>query len=221
MIPKQLHFETPNPRIPWEELPVRVAAEAMHWPGAPGRPRRAAVSSFGLSGTNAHVVLEGYGAPGEPGGAADRVGAEELGVSGREVRLLPLSARTPAALRELAGRYLSWFMEGGALRRRAVGRGVDGGVGGPTSGIAPAWCSATRRTSGSSSGRSRKAEGVRRARGGRWRSCSRPGKPVGRDGPGTLPERAGVPGGAGPLRGGVRRGAGRGRPHRERPGCCR
>ncbi len=59
VIPKHLHFETPNPRIAWEELPVRVTAEATPWPER-DRPRRAGVSSFGYSGTNAHLVLEGY-----------------------------------------------------------------------------------------------------------------------------------------------------------------
>ena len=58
-IPKHLHFETPNPRIPWEELPVRVTAEGSAWPEGLDRPWRAGVSSFGISGTNAHVVLEG------------------------------------------------------------------------------------------------------------------------------------------------------------------
>ncbi len=56
-IPAQLHFRHPSPHIPWEELPVAVAATHRAWPAA-GRPRRAGVSSFGVSGTNAHVILE-------------------------------------------------------------------------------------------------------------------------------------------------------------------
>ena len=58
VIPKHLHFERPNPRIAWDRLPVRVASEATGWPAREG-PRRAAVSSFGYSGTNAHLVIEG------------------------------------------------------------------------------------------------------------------------------------------------------------------
>ena len=58
-IPRHLHFERPNPRLDWEALPVRVTSEATPWP-EDDRPRRAAVSSFGYSGTNAHVVVEGY-----------------------------------------------------------------------------------------------------------------------------------------------------------------
>ncbi|MDD9970059.1 MAG: beta-ketoacyl synthase N-terminal-like domain-containing protein, partial [Myxococcales bacterium] len=55
-IPKNLHFDQPSPHIPWDELPVRVASQAMAWPD--GSSKIAGVSSFGISGTNAHVILE-------------------------------------------------------------------------------------------------------------------------------------------------------------------
>ena len=112
VIPKHLHFERPNPRMDWERLPVRVTSEATGWPECPDRPVRAGVSSFGISGTNAHVILEGYGSRGAAAVAvsefASPVGTE---FEDREERLLPLSARSPAALSELAGRYLAWFGE--------------------------------------------------------------------------------------------------------------
>ncbi|MBI4852597.1 MAG: amino acid adenylation domain-containing protein [Acidobacteria bacterium] len=54
---KSLYFNQPNPHINWQELPVKVATEQMEWVKN-GTPRRAAVSSFGFSGTNAHVILE-------------------------------------------------------------------------------------------------------------------------------------------------------------------
>jgi acyl transferase domain-containing protein/acyl carrier protein len=56
-IPANLHFENPNPHIPFEELRLKVVAEPTDWPST-GRSRRAGVSSFGFGGTNAHVVLE-------------------------------------------------------------------------------------------------------------------------------------------------------------------
>ena len=56
-IPRSLHFDAPSPHIPWAELSVKVAAEAIEWPRN-GARRIAGVSSFGISGTNAHVVLE-------------------------------------------------------------------------------------------------------------------------------------------------------------------
>ena len=70
LLPKHLHFERPNPRMDWERLPVRVTSEATVWPENPDRPVRAAVSSFGFSGTNAHLVLESYEAPVDDAGAA-------------------------------------------------------------------------------------------------------------------------------------------------------
>ena len=57
VLPKHLHFSHPSPYIPWDRLPVRVLDEATPWPRS-GRPRTAGVSSFGFSGTNAHVLLE-------------------------------------------------------------------------------------------------------------------------------------------------------------------
>ena len=63
VIPKHLHFRHPNPEIAWERLPVQVTAEATPWPLVPDRPPLASVNVFGISGANAHVVVEGYGAP--------------------------------------------------------------------------------------------------------------------------------------------------------------
>ena len=109
VIPKHLHFERPNPNMDWEALPVRVTAEATPWPLVGDRPPRAAVSSFGISGTNAHVVLEGYAQPGQRAGTATVATLEpeagETHIVERRHRLLPLSARTPGALSALAGRY--------------------------------------------------------------------------------------------------------------------
>ncbi|WP_371348194.1 aminotransferase class III-fold pyridoxal phosphate-dependent enzyme [Ancylobacter sp. IITR112] len=55
-LPATLHQQRPNPRIAWDELPVRVVTEAQDWPA--GARRRAGVSSFGFSGTNAHLIVE-------------------------------------------------------------------------------------------------------------------------------------------------------------------
>ena len=54
VIPRHLHWERPNPHIGWERLPVEVAGEAREWPEG---KKIAGVSSFGFSGTNAHVVM--------------------------------------------------------------------------------------------------------------------------------------------------------------------
>ncbi|MCY4594958.1 MAG: SDR family NAD(P)-dependent oxidoreductase [Bryobacterales bacterium] len=125
VIPKHLNFSVPNPAIDWDSMPVRVTAEATPWPLEPGRPPRSGVNSFGFSGTNAHVLLEGYGTPGDvkwpsPSGPARPVavllpeGVSEdssavAGSSRRGTRFLPLSGKTEVALQELAGRYVSWL----------------------------------------------------------------------------------------------------------------
>src|SRR5262249_24741923 len=92
-IPRQLHFLTPNPHVPWQELPVQVVTETIPWPRGQRR-RLAGVSSFGFSGTNAHVLLEEA-----PAVEASPAGGE------RPLQVLALSARTEPALRELAERY--------------------------------------------------------------------------------------------------------------------
>ena len=56
-IPAHLHLMTPNPYIPWSELPIKVATEHRPWPAGTGN-RIAGLSAFGFSGTNAHVVVE-------------------------------------------------------------------------------------------------------------------------------------------------------------------
>ena len=112
VIPKHLHFRQPNPRVEWERLPVQVTSEATEWPGT-GLPRRAAVSSFGYSGTNVHLVIEDRRA--EP-----KVSSQDE----RKVRLLPLSARSPAALVELAARYRALFTEKTPLADAAWTAGV-------------------------------------------------------------------------------------------------
>ena len=56
-IPGQLNFENPNPHIPWDRIPLEIVTETTDWP-VNGDRRVAGVSAFGMSGTNAHVVIE-------------------------------------------------------------------------------------------------------------------------------------------------------------------
>lgn len=86
-IPRSLHFQIPSPHIPWSELPLRVATTATDWNSE--KRRTAGVSSFGFSGTNAHVILQE---------------AEEEPVRGTVPPAVPipvlLSARSESALRQ-------------------------------------------------------------------------------------------------------------------------
>ncbi|MBG86586.1 MAG: hypothetical protein CMO80_06765 [Verrucomicrobiales bacterium] len=54
-LPKHLHFDTPSPHVPWDQMPLRVTAEQEPWNAD---AKYAGVSSFGFSGTNAHIILE-------------------------------------------------------------------------------------------------------------------------------------------------------------------
>jgi acyl transferase domain-containing protein/NADPH:quinone reductase-like Zn-dependent oxidoreductase len=92
-LPPSLHFEAPNPHIDFDALKLRVVSNLEAWPDGGPRSRIAGVSSFGFGGTNAHVVLEAAPAP--------QPVAEPL----PGPFLLPLSARDPKALIELAQRY--------------------------------------------------------------------------------------------------------------------
>ncbi|HSS25262.1 MAG TPA: SDR family NAD(P)-dependent oxidoreductase, partial [Mycobacterium sp.] len=111
VLPQSLHFETPSPHIPWDSLPVRVVDKAIPWQ-ANGRPRRAGISSFGFTGTNAHVLIEEappQSATADEYSTGDIAVASESDAQDEPVDVLPLSARSPQALVALAQRYGEWL----------------------------------------------------------------------------------------------------------------
>ncbi|MFG1611066.1 type I polyketide synthase, partial [Actinoplanes sp. NPDC049265] len=88
VVPQTLHVDEPSRHVDWTTGTVRLATDNQPWPET-GHPRRAAVSSFGVSGTNAHVILEGV--PEEPAHPDEP----------SELTPLLLSAKSPAALTQL------------------------------------------------------------------------------------------------------------------------
>ncbi|HEY1618304.1 MAG TPA: type I polyketide synthase [Streptosporangiaceae bacterium] len=101
-IPASLHTRELNPRIDWPASGFAVKRTAGPWPD--GARALAGVNSFGLSGTNVHVVLEGVPPAAGPGNGSEAGAARAM--------LLPLSARSADALRAQARRYAAFLAEG-------------------------------------------------------------------------------------------------------------
>ncbi|MFD7896570.1 type I polyketide synthase [Streptomyces sp. NPDC059743] len=103
VLPRTLHIEEPTPMVDWSAGAVELLTSARDWPARTEGPRRAAVSAFGVSGTNAHVILE------EPEPVDGKVGQERQ----RTVQPLPVvpwtvSARTEDALHAQAARLSAY-----------------------------------------------------------------------------------------------------------------
>ncbi|WP_455432475.1 SDR family NAD(P)-dependent oxidoreductase, partial [Streptomyces leeuwenhoekii] len=103
--PRTLHVDRPSPHVEWSSGAVELLTEARGWPET-GRARRAAVSSFGMSGTNAHVILEET-----PQETSQRAGDEDGARSGTGVVPWVISGHTPEALRAQAARLAGWVRE--------------------------------------------------------------------------------------------------------------
>ncbi|MEV6131895.1 type I polyketide synthase [Streptomyces violaceusniger] len=112
VVPESLHIAEPSPHIDWAAGKVALVRSATPWPET-GRPRRAGISSFGFSGTNAHTIIEQ--APAEEPGPVELV-SKQPGV-------LPwvLSGKSEAALRAQARRLLDRLHDEPALRPVDIG----------------------------------------------------------------------------------------------------
>ncbi len=93
-IPPNLHFHRPNARIAWNDCPLNIPTEPTVWQG---EPRLAGISSFGMTGTNVHMILEEF-----PDAA---IAAAPPAASDRPCHLLTLSAQSQDALHALAEQY--------------------------------------------------------------------------------------------------------------------
>lgn len=92
-LPPHLHLKSLNPEINLDQIPARIPTQLTPWPAG---PQLAGINSFGMSGTNAHAVLEA--AP-----------SRSVKQARSGLALLPLSAKTPAALQALIQRYLKFL----------------------------------------------------------------------------------------------------------------
>ena len=102
VVPKNLHFETLPDEMARIDTGLFVPQEITPWPTDNGQPRRAAVSAYGISGTNVHAIVEQAPQPLSPNGAVTRPGRDGA-------LLFPLSSTSAEALRDTAGRLAEWI----------------------------------------------------------------------------------------------------------------
>ncbi|MEU5209035.1 type I polyketide synthase [Streptomyces sp. NPDC020742] len=123
-LPATLHIDEPSPHVDWSAGTVALLTEARPWEATVGRPRRAGISSFGVSGTNAHVIVETAPDQEEATAASDRYlgtapdrgsvtdsdrnGTDSDRDSGAVVVPWVVSGRSTEALRAQAERLASW-----------------------------------------------------------------------------------------------------------------
>ncbi|MGC3999548.1 MAG: beta-ketoacyl synthase N-terminal-like domain-containing protein [Anaeromyxobacter sp.] len=120
LLPPSLNVEQLNPAIDFAAGPVEVVTRPTPWEAAPGEPRRAGVSGFGLGGTNVHAVLEQYRSPAERRSDAERSRPrlEAVALPAPRRRILPVAVATGADLAACAQELVALAA---AARRAAPG----------------------------------------------------------------------------------------------------
>ncbi|MFJ6836915.1 type I polyketide synthase [Streptomyces sp. NPDC091209] len=118
VLPKTLHVDEPTPNVDWTAGEVSLLTDSVAWPET-GRPRRAGISSFGVSGTNAHTILEQAPAAEEP----DAVRAQGVPTATAWV----LSGRDATALRDQAERLRAHLAAHDGLRPEDVAHSLAAG----------------------------------------------------------------------------------------------
>ncbi|MEV4434433.1 type I polyketide synthase [Streptomyces sp. NPDC049585] len=120
VLPRTLHVDTPSSHVDWTAGDVALLTEPADWPDT-GRPRRAAVSAFGISGTNAHTILEQAPPENDEPGSADATGTAPATLP------WPVSAKSEAALADQLAQLQQWVAEHPGLSPADVGFSLAAG----------------------------------------------------------------------------------------------
>ncbi|MEL7499891.1 MAG: SDR family NAD(P)-dependent oxidoreductase [Planctomycetota bacterium] len=125
IIPQQIHFDEPTPHLPWKRLPVKMVQENLKWPE--GQRKTAGITALGLVGTNAHLIISESAE--HPAKDTDSTEPSEGAMDNNAVpdHLLPLSARSPAALSQLAIQYIEYLESSDEIRLEDVCRTAGAG----------------------------------------------------------------------------------------------
>lgn len=115
IIPKHLNFETLNPEINLDVIPAKIPVDAEPWPRVPGKPRIAGVSSFGISGTDGHVVIQE--APTEEESRLFQQ-IHLMNYATRPLHFMKLSAKSMESMEELVSRHQLHL-------QRSIEEGID------------------------------------------------------------------------------------------------
>ncbi|MFI9630946.1 SDR family NAD(P)-dependent oxidoreductase, partial [Streptomyces sp. NPDC052042] len=112
----------PTTKVDWDSGSLQLLTQSQPWPTHPDRPRRAGISAFGVSGTNAHTIIEEP--PPTPNTTPDE---EPEHTDNPPVIAWPLSAHTPTALRAQAARLRAWLNRADTLSVADIGRSLATG----------------------------------------------------------------------------------------------
>ncbi|HPN19794.1 MAG TPA: type I polyketide synthase, partial [Chitinophagales bacterium] len=100
IIPKSIHFHTPNTLIDWNNIPIVVAKDNIAWKRENGKIRYAGVSGFGATGSNAHIII---------GDVPENPFPQQKQKLRNDIFVLPLSAKSEQALLDLANTYADFI----------------------------------------------------------------------------------------------------------------
>lgn len=125
-LPPSLHFGAPNPRVEWDRVPIQIPVEARAW-RSDEKKRAGGVSSFGFSGTNAHVIVEEFTGNVEANVNDAAAPTDRAEAASAHPLLFPLSAKSESALKTIVSRLAANLAEHRSLSLAGISRTLSSG----------------------------------------------------------------------------------------------